>query len=610
MTDSGTRNHYEFEGFQLDTRQRMLLSGPARQPVPLTPKIFDTLLYLVERRGELLDKSTLLKAIWPNVVVEENSLNQNISALRRALGENPGQHRFIVTEPGRGYRFVAEVRVVSASRPASANSVAVLPFANLTGDAGKEYLGDGIAEELIHKLARMPGLRVPSRTSSFAYKGRSVDLRQIARDLDVGVVLEGSVRSAGERLRVTAQLIDGENGFHKWSQSYDRRFEDLFELQDDIAEAIVGALRVTLEVPKPAGAVHPTRNLEAYHLFLQGNSLEASGGPNFARAFSLYERAIALDPGFARAYNQMAGVRSIAAVLGFKLPGSLADSEREVSQALKLDPSLGGAHAAVGTVKALQGKWLEAEERFQRALSADAGDPAALQNHGMLVLATCGHLARYYETVLAAQRLAPAWLPVLLNVAVASLLVGREDESRATARLARELGVSMPLGPLPDVLATLAVRAGRIDEAADIHAISLRPAPLQYGGEAVVRQVHRALVDGSQRAEALRSLDELHERLSGEDFFEIMNRRMLFWYVQFGALDRAYRLIHQSLDRFAAQDMLGAAWSFLWMREMAAFRHDPRFQDLVIQRLNLMPYWQRYGAPDGHELRAGRLVCS
>jgi len=620
MTDSGTRIHYEFEGFQLDIQQRLLLSGFERRPVPLPPKIFDTLLYLVERRGELLDKSTLLKAIWPNVVVEENSLNQNVSTLRRVLGENPGEHRFIVTEPGRGYRFVADVRVVTAApkapaslpeRVAPGKSVAVLPFANLTGDAGKEYLGDGIAEELIHKLARMPGLRVPSRTSTFAYKGRSVDMRQIARDLDVAVVLEGSVRSAGERLRVTAQLIDGESGFHKWSQSYDRRFEDLFELQDDIAEAIVGALRVTLEGSKPSvGPGHPTRNLDAYHLYLQGNALEAGGGPNFARAFSFYERAVELDPGFARAHNQKAGVRAIAAVLGFKLPGSLADSEREVSEALRLDPTLGGAHAAVGVVKALQGKWLEAEDRFQRALAADGEDPASLMNYGMLVLATCGHLQRYYETVLAAQRLAPAWLPVLLNVAVASLLVGREDEAQATAGLARDLGVAMPLGPLPDALATLAVRRGQFDEAAALHVAGLRPAPRAHGGEEIVRLVYRALADPGQRLTAVRALDELHEKLTGDDFFEIMNRRMLYWYVQLGALDQAYRLINQSLDRFAREDMLGAAWSFLWMREMAAFRRDERFQGRVVERLGLMPYWLRFGPPVGCELRGGRLLCS
>jgi DNA-binding winged helix-turn-helix (wHTH) protein len=188
MTQPAAKMFYEFSEFRLDIQQRLLSAGADGRPIPLPPKAFETLLYFVERRGELLDKSTLMKAVWPNVIGEENSLNQNISVIRRALGESPSQHRFIVTEPGRGYRFVADVRVVShaghsepaAPTTAQRKSIAVLPFANLTGDPSKEYFGDGMSEELLHRLARIPGLKVPSRTSSFAYKGRNMDVRQIA----------------------------------------------------------------------------------------------------------------------------------------------------------------------------------------------------------------------------------------------------------------------------------------------------------------------------------------------------------------------------------------------------------------------------------------------
>ena len=197
------RYFYEFGKFRLDPAKRRLLRDG--EPVRLTPKAFDTLLILVQSSGRTLEKDDLMQLVWPDAVVEENNLNQNISALRRALGESPGEHRFIVTEPGRGYRFVADVgtTVVPAagsqaerttspatSRAAERSSIAVLPFANLTGDPGKEYFGDGMAEELIHTLGRIPGLKVPSRTSSFSYKGRNIDVRQIARDLEVGAVLE------------------------------------------------------------------------------------------------------------------------------------------------------------------------------------------------------------------------------------------------------------------------------------------------------------------------------------------------------------------------------------------------------------------------------------
>src|SRR5262249_28912916 len=217
---------YEFGDFRLDAAQRRLTAGAGGRAIELTPKDLDALHFLVRHPGELLDKSALISAVWPNVVVEENNLNQVISALRRALGDGSEGRRFIVTVPGRGYQFVAPVTEVREDTPAASEvspvrtdkaSIAVLPFVNLTGDPGKDYFSDGLAEELIHILARVPGLKVPSRTSAFSYKGRNVDVRQIARDLEVGAVLEGSVRSAGERIRVTAQLIDGATGYHRWS---------------------------------------------------------------------------------------------------------------------------------------------------------------------------------------------------------------------------------------------------------------------------------------------------------------------------------------------------------------------------------------------------------
>ncbi len=306
---------YEFGSFRLDSRQRLLLARDTRQPIALAPKVFDMLLYLVERRGRLVEKEELMRAIWPNVVVEDNSLNRSISTLRRVLGENPGEHRFIATQPGRGYRFVAEVsaadgssqaamsEITSAARPAepsyeAAPSIAVLPFANLTRDPEKEYFSDGMAEELIYRFARVPGLRVAARTSVFAYKGRNADVRQIARDLGVGAVLEGSVRGAGERIRVTAQLVDGQTGYHLWSQSYDREFADLFQLQDELAAAIVPALGSRMHVSLPAGEVsgRPTESLEAYELYLQANAIRFQlGDENLRLAEKLYQRAIALD---------------------------------------------------------------------------------------------------------------------------------------------------------------------------------------------------------------------------------------------------------------------------------------------------------------------------
>ncbi len=207
-----------------------------------------------------------------------------------------------------------------------------------------------MSEELLHRLARIPGLKIPSRTSSFSYKGRNIDVRQIARDLDVGVVLEGSVRSAGERIRVTAQLIDGHNGFHLWSQNYDREFGDLFNLQDELAHAIVNTLRITLDGQVNASAIvgaplheSPTRNLEAYQLYLQAMSMQIIGAPlvSVPRAVALLNRALDLDPGFARAHNAVASLRAFAITLDVALPGTLADAGARHSARNRTRPDSG-----------------------------------------------------------------------------------------------------------------------------------------------------------------------------------------------------------------------------------------------------------------------------
>lgn len=634
---------YEFSGFCIDIQKRLLSAGGDGRLVPLSPKVFETLLYFVERRGELLDKATLMKAVWPNVIVEENSLNQNISVIRRALGETPGQHKFIVTEPGRGYRFVADVRVVAApssnagprggriesngagapAEPAPAaasmqrNSIAVLPFANLTGDPAKEYFSDGMSEELLHRLARIPGLKVPSRTSSFAYKGRNMDVRQIARDLDVGVVLEGSVRSAGERIRVAAQLIDGGNGFHLWSQNYDRDFGDLFALQDELAHAIVSALRITLDGRADASggggsALHepPTRDLEAYRLYLQAMSMQIIGTPSVAlpRVCALLEKAIGRDPGFARAHNALASMRAIAITLDVPLPGTLADAERDILSGLARDASLGSTHAALGMIYAAQGKWLSAEERFQEALARDDSDPSTKQSYGLLLLGSAGMLPRSLEVSLEAHRLAPAWVGGVMSAAVAYFVMDQPGDAGKLAETGMNLGLSPTSGPMPDLLSQMKLREGRHDEAAEIAVAALPPGIAAADGADTVRGVFRVLRDRSGAAAQIAALGALHARTGPAEMTQILQRRFMLWYTLLGALDRAFEVAGQSLDHFAKTGTIGTAWSFLWMREMLPFRQDVRFQGMC-RRMGLFDYWNERGAPHHCELRDGKLIC-
>ena len=615
---------YEFNDFRLDVQQRLLTAAGNGQPIPLPPKAFETLLYFVERRGELLEKTAIMRVVWPNIIVEENSLNQNISIIRRALGETPGQHRFIVTEPGRGYRFVAEVSAVAEQPPptrapppaqvssAQRGSIAVLAFANLTGDPAKEYFSDGMAEELIHTLARIPGLKVPSRTSSFSYKGRNTDMRQIARDLDVAAVLEGSVRSAGERIRATAQLIDAQTGFHLWSQHYDREFGDLFKLQDELAHSIVASLRSALgghgaaeSLPEP-----PTKDLEAYNLYLQAMSVHATSSPfdGLQRAMRLLERAVDRDPLFARAHAAIASVRAVAIVLDIPLPGTLADSEREVLRGLALDPSLGTAHATLGIIHAAQGKWTSAQERFQDAFARDANDPSARQAYGMHLLGSVGSLREYAQSSIEAHRLAPAWLPAILNLAVAHLVLDETADAHKYVELAADLGV-VRKGPLmSDLIAQIALRQGRYDEAAETMISALAPDIAAEGGGDTVRQVFRALGDRAEAVAPVIALDALRARATTAGMTQFMKRRFMLWYTYLGALDRSFAVANESFDYFAQSGTIGSAWSFLWMREMLPFRQDPRFQPMC-RRMRLFEYWSKHGPPDHCELRGSTLIC-
>jgi len=215
----------------------------------------------------------------------------------------------LVGMAGLGY-LLYERGVGRANAGEPHNSIAVMPFTNLSGDPSKDYFSDGMSEELLDLLARVPGLQVASRTSAFSYKGRNVDIRQVGRELGVETVLEGSVRQQGDQVRITAQLIDAETGFHLWSETYDRRLEDIFAVQDEISQAIVDRLRLQLAPTEQKLAQHdrpPTQNVEAYEIYLQGRAIwKRRGADNLQRAIDLYQSALGKDPGFARASAALA----------------------------------------------------------------------------------------------------------------------------------------------------------------------------------------------------------------------------------------------------------------------------------------------------------------
>lgn len=605
---------YEFDRFRIDPVHRLLFEKGADDPVPLPPRVFDTLLYFVERPGELVSKTALMSAVWPNVVVEENSLNQSISALRRVLGETPAEHRFIVTAPGKGYRFVAPVRLVAGARlpertgvdaVPSNLSVAVLPFANLTGDPGKEYFGEAIAAELIHTLSRIPKLKVPARTSTFAYKGRNLDVRWIAKELGVRQVLEGSIHSIEGRVRISAQLVDGSTGYHVWSHSLEKPLANLFELQDELVRTVAKVLDVGHAAVAADTAAH---NTEAYQLYMQALSLTLRpSGDNVRGAIELLRGALKRDPGFARASSLLAIQYGTCVLFGFRIPDALAAAERETRNALALDPADGTAHCAAGVVASLRGRWLEAEQCFRTSYSMIA-DPLTSGIRCVYLSQSVGKIDQGLREAEDAFRAVPSQPIGARMLAALHLFAGRDEESRRYADISVGLGQPLNLAPLADFHAQLALRAGRHAEAAEHLIHSLPHYAQNHEGAKTVELVCLALKDPSRKPAAISALQRMQKGMLSAEFDPPMRKRLMLWHTELGAVDAAYDVLFRSLDHYEQSGSVGSAWGLLWLPEMRPFRQDPRFQECV-RRLRLTDYWAEYGPPDRCELRGMELIC-
>ncbi|MEO8140490.1 MAG: protein kinase [Gemmatimonadota bacterium] len=280
----------------------------------------------------------------PRVSAKRSSVPRAVdAALYTAMARAP-EDRFPTVE-----RFAAAL-VAPAPAAELDRSIAVLPFANMSGDPENEYFSDGISEEIINALAQLPGLRVAARTSAFSFKGKNADLRSIGDQLTVATVLEGSVRKAGGRIRITAQLINVADGYHLWSERYDRELTDVFAIQDEIATAIAEKLKVTLRVSGETPLVRPpTANVEAYELLLKGRALTRQRGPSLLRAVEAYDQAITLDPRLALAHAELAQALILQALYGLASPAEIGErARRAAARALELEPDLAAGHLVQG----------------------------------------------------------------------------------------------------------------------------------------------------------------------------------------------------------------------------------------------------------------------
>ena len=483
------------------------------------------------------------------------------------------------------------------------DSIAVLPFTNLSGDPARDYFSDGMSEELLNLLARVPGLQVASRTSSFAYKGRNVDIRQVGQELGVETILEGSVRQAGDQVRITAQLIDTETGFHLWSETYERRLADIFQVQDEIAGAIVAKLRIELAPGDPPLAMReraPTQNVEAYEVYLRGRAVwKRRGEENLRKAIELYQSALGRDPGFARAHAALASAYVV-------LPGYtekegdeaqyLPLAEASARQALSIDPNIGEAHAVLAQINAERGDLLDAESGFFFAISLEPNE-ATPHHWYSLLLSRVGRMQAALTQARRAQELDPGSAAIAANLAGMYLMVGDDTEALRYSKLAEELGAGKKMHGVETAIAIHRgnwVEARRLIAAHEDIPQAVRPLAVRYVD---------ALADPAIKPEVVAQMRALDPAV-------LPQINLVEPYLQLGEVDLVYQILFATLE--ADPDAWKTHWKIdlSWTADGAAFRRDPRFGQLAA-RIGLVDYWKQYGYPDG--CRAGQdtpIVCS
>ena len=498
-----------FKTFRLDTKNHLLWRKGDR--VPVAPKGFDVLAYLVEHAGRVVTQDEMLEALWSETYVNPEVLRKYILEIRKALGDRPDKPEFIETLPKRGYRFIAPVTdesgieladlptslateehaakemveaeatpldlesssgkgrlwklaiilllsVVAAAmgvyfRPGkgAANasslnntSIAVLPFADMSLAKDQEYFSDGLAEQLINDLAKVSGLKVVGRSSSFQFKGKNEDLRDVGRKLGVANVLEGSVRREGNHVRITAELTKADDGFQLWSQTYDREINHIFAAQDEIARAVTGALQVKLLSPNSPEVSSGSRSIspEAYQAYLQGQYFIARGQDkrNLDKALSYSDQAIKLDANYASAWAQRSQVlRTMANLALIENTEAFHRARESAQKAIALDPNLAAGYLAMAMVQINHDwDWEGADVSLRRAGLLEPGSAEVLRCRAHLarVLGRVDEAIELYKHAIA---LDPLKANFYLALGYELYIGGRYEEARDALQRAQDL---------------------------------------------------------------------------------------------------------------------------------------------------------------------------
>jgi adenylate cyclase len=532
----------QFGVFRFDCDSGQLWSD-ARE-LRLTRKAASVLEALISSRDQPVSRQALFDTVWKGTVVSDDALSSCIQELRRALQDDSRNPRYIETRHRSGYRFIASLTQIPPESAAATriSTIAVLPFADMSPGRDQDYLCEGLAEELINVLTRLDGLRVVSRTASFQFRASGMDVRDIGRQLNVGTLLEGSVRKRGNQLRVTVQLIDVATGYHRWSERFDRELADVFAIEDEIAESVATNLRGSMLSSQERHAlVRPGTGSAAFEYYLRGRQhLPRMTQPDLLKSAAMFERAIQLDANYAPAY---AGLATVHATLHEWFGARAEDLDKAESaslRALELAPGLAETHAARGFVLTLSRQYENASREFQEAIRINPNLFDAYYYFARAAFAN-GHLELSADLFGRAARVrVEDFQSVALQAQSLQWLERKEEAAEVNREAVRRAEYLVDLNPC------------------DIRTLSLGSGALDLDGQ------HARAAEWSQRA-----LD-----LNPDDMSAILNAVCL--HARRGNRERALDLLEHAV---------ALGWGHRdWIerdKDYDSLRDDPRFQRLM-----------------------------
>lgn len=624
MSNKPRGKNYFFEDYQIDASRNLLLHQPDGEAVALTSKAFQVLLLLVENHGELVTKNDLMARVWQDSFVEEANLTQTISVLRKILSENPNQHRFIVTESGKGYRFVAPIKEIKEngagfekhsvakdpresrdhrktqsltfaaiaiivfsgayyfwsnaetqiSPPSSAKEVkviAVLPFKNVEPDKENQILGIGMADAVITKLSHIKRIVVRQTKSVMRYADSTPEAIKVGRELNVDAVLEGSIQNADGRIRLSVRLFRVSDGALLWAESFDEADTDIFAIQDSVSEKVVNSLSLQINADERDKLKHRyTENIEAYQLYNKGRFFwNNRSTEDLRKSISLYEQAISKDENYALAYS---GLAESYVLLHLFSPNqdreAFAKARQAAEKALSLDENLAEALTALAMYKAQQEwDWEGSEREFKRAIAVNPSYATAHQTFGEFL----GFMGRIDESVTEVEKafeLDPLSLSTNTARAFPYLAAGKHDEVIEKLRPVLEMEANFPM-------ARFYLGRGYEGKGFYKEAIAEYQKAIQNSGGSsfFITAMICSLVRGGHKKEAERKFDEL---LTSSNNQPISNYVLARGFAALGNKEKALEKLEK-----AFQERDGLMHVVKVDPNFDEIRSEPRFKELL-----------------------------